>query len=77
MFNANRSEFENKLAEQYAENYGLLRFAGSDNHSGERQKLLGGMATETPVSSVRDFIQKVYSGEAKPFAVNGGEIKLI
>ena len=77
VFNANRTEFENKLAEQYAENYGLLRFAGSDNHSGAGQILRGGMATETPISSVEDFIQRVASGEAKPFVKNGEDFKLI
>ena len=77
VFNANRTEFENKLAEQYAENYGLLRFAGSDNHSGAGQIIRGGMATETPISSVEDFIQRVASGEAKPFVKNGEDFKLI
>ena len=67
VYNANRTEFENKLAEQYAENYGLLRFAGSDNHAGGRQSLFGGMATETPLLSVADFIARVKNGEATPF----------
>ena len=74
VFNANRSEFENKLAEQYAENYHLLRFSGSDNHIGENQKLLSGIATERPVESVKDFIDLYLSGEARPFKRDGGEI---
>ena len=65
---------ENKLAEQYAENYELLRFAGSDNHSGEKQKLLGGMATDRPIESVKDFIDLVLSGEAHPFKKEGNNI---
>ena len=67
VYNANRTEFENKLAEQYAENYGHLRFAGSDNHSAGGQKLFGGMATETPITSVDDFISRVFGGEARLF----------
>jgi predicted metal-dependent phosphoesterase TrpH len=67
IYNANRTEFENKLAEQYAENYGHLRFAGSDNHSAGAQRLFGGMATETPVASVADFIDLVLGGKAKLF----------
>lgn len=77
VFNANRNDFENKLAEQYAENYGLLRFAGSDNHTGKNQKILGGMATEKRIESVQDFIDMVFSGEAHPFRNKGGEISLI
>ena len=78
VFNANRTEFENKLAEQYAENYGLLRFAGSDNHTGKSQKLRGGMVTDKPIASVADFIDQVMSGSAKPFRKNGdGEVELI
>lgn len=67
VFNAGRTEFENKLAEQYAENYGHLRFAGSDNHFGEKQKLFGGMATDRHIESVKDFVGAVLSGEARPF----------
>ena len=67
VYNACRTEFENKLAEQYRENYGLIAFAGSDNHRGAEQKLFGGMATKTPIKSVQDFIDAVLSGEAKPF----------
>ena len=67
VFNSSRIDFENQLAEQYAENYGLLRFAGSDNHAAGLHKRFGGMATETPLTSVDDFISRVLSGEAKPF----------
>ena len=77
VYNANRTEFENKLAEQYAENYGLLRFAGTDNHVAGKQRLFGGMATKTPLSSVEDFINRVLLGEAKPFKREGETVELI
>ena len=77
VFNANRTDFENRLAEQYAENYGLIRFSGSDNHVGEKQMFLGGMATEEPILSVEDFIERVLSGEAKPFKRDKSGIVLI
>ena len=67
VYNANRTEFENAMADQYADNYQLLKFSGSDNHSGGRQSKLGGMATNEPIKSVTDFINKVISGEAIPF----------
>lgn len=67
LFNACRTDFENRMAKQYAENYGLLPFAGSDNHSGERQRVLGGMQTETPLIDERDFIERVRNRQATPF----------
>jgi predicted metal-dependent phosphoesterase TrpH len=67
VYNANRTEFENRLAEQYAENYGHIRFAGSDNHAGREQGKFGGMATDRKIETVEDFIGQVISGEAKPF----------
>ena len=77
VFNAGRTEFENRLAEQYAENYGHLRFAGSDNHFGGEYKLFGGMATERPIESVKDFVNAVLSGEARPFKRSENEITYI
>ena len=77
VYNANRSEFENKLAEQYAENYELIRFAGSDNHVAGKQRLFGGMATETPIKSVEDFISRVLTGVAKPFKREEKKIELL
>ena len=32
IINANRTDFENKMAKEYAKNYGIAPFAGSDNH---------------------------------------------
>jgi len=41
IWNAEQPDFVNRLAAQYAENYGLPAFAGSDNHSGRQKKLAG------------------------------------
>lgn len=67
IYNACRKEFENRLAAQYAENYGLLPFAGSDNHCAGGLTTLGGMMTEQPITNTREFIDAVLSGAAKPF----------
>ncbi|MBQ7983586.1 MAG: histidinol phosphatase [Clostridia bacterium] len=67
IFNANRSEFENSMAAQYAKSYGLLPFAGSDNHSASGQTLLGGMQSDTPLRDVPDFIARVKQGAMQPF----------
>ena len=66
-FNANRTDFENEMAEQYAKNYGLLSFAGSDNHSAGKQKLLSGLAFNTPIADEADFIARVKRGEGTRF----------
>ena len=69
-FNACRTELENRMAEIYAENYGLLPFAGSDNHAGSARKLLGGMESPTPIKDEADFVARVLSGEIQPFILN-------
>lgn len=65
--NANRTEEENKMAKLYAQNYNLIEFAGSDNHSAAKQKKLAGVCCEKPICSVEDFIQKVKDNQIKIF----------
>ncbi len=65
--NGSRTDFENSMAENYARYYGLLPFAGSDNHSAAKQKSLAGMMSETPILDELDFIKQVKSGEMIPF----------
>lgn len=77
VFNACRTDFENALAAQYCDNYGLIPFAGSDNHAGGALPHYGGMATEAPIKDVRDFIDAVISGRAKPFVKDESGIKLL
>lgn len=66
--NANRSDFDNNMAKIYAEQYGLLGFAGSDNHLGADQKKFGGMESETPVADEKDFVKKILGGEMSVFS---------
>ena len=74
VYNSNRTDFENLMAEQYADNYELIRFAGTDNHQGGKQSKFGGMMTDEPIASVEDFIQKVKGGLATPFKRVGSEV---
>lgn len=67
VYNACRTDFENRMAEEYAENYELLAFAGSDNHSGAHQSKYGGMQSETPIKDETDFVQKVKAGQMTIF----------
>ena len=68
--NANRTAFENEMARQYAENYGLLTFAGSDNHGEVEQVEFAGMQSETPILDELDFVKKVLGGEMTAFHKN-------
>lgn len=69
-YNACRTEFENAMAKQYASNYGLLPFAGSDNHRGALQERLGGMEFSSPLANEKDFVDRVKSGEITLFQLD-------
>ncbi|MDD6214659.1 MAG: PHP-associated domain-containing protein [Firmicutes bacterium] len=68
VINANRAELENKMALMFADEYGLLKTAGSDNHIGSNQIHLAGMSAEEPFSNEEDFIAAVKSRQAKTFS---------
>lgn len=65
--NACRTDFENEMADRYAEAYGLLKVAGSDNHTAGRQKKLAGMMCNTPLTCEEDYIKGVLSGTLEMF----------
>ena len=67
IYNACRSDMENRLAEVYAKELGLLTFAGTDNHNAERQPMIGGMESETPIVDEKDFVRRVLAGEMRIF----------
>ena len=68
IINANRTDFENEMAKQYADNYGFFYFAGSDNHVGGAQKKFAGMESETPIIDEYDFIERVRESKMQIFA---------
>lgn len=65
--NAGRTEFENKMADMYADMYGLPKTAGSDNHRGKDTVLLAGMQCSEPIEDERDFIRKTLEGKLSLF----------
>ena len=67
IINGCRSEGENHMAKLYAEHYGLLPFAGSDNHTASAQKRLAGMGFDTPICTVEDFVERIKSGAGERF----------
>ncbi len=69
VINANRNDAENKMASLYAEQYGLLTIAGSDNHVGKKQPRLAGICTKTPITDEMDFVNRVKNGEIEIFTM--------
>jgi hypothetical protein len=69
IINACRTDEENALAKIYAEHYGLLKFAGSDNHCASGQKRLAGICSAEPISTVEEFIDKVKSSKTEVFTI--------
>ena len=77
IYNAARTDFENKLAVQYAENYGLRPFAGSDNHHSGKASGFGGIATEVPIEDFDHLKSLVLEGKYKIFARGDSEIRFL
>lgn len=67
ILNASRSSFENQMAAEYAKNYGLLRFAGSDNHTAGKKALLAGVEFDTPLCNEADFVSRIKNQEGRIF----------
>lgn len=66
VINACRTDFENKLADQYADNYGLLKIAGSDNHIGQLTRLTG-IQTTRKLDDIKDMIDVIVNKEMEMF----------
>ncbi len=56
----------NERAEWYADSYGLLKTAGSDNHVGRRE-LLAGVDLPKRISSAREYGELLFDGRAEIF----------
>ena len=67
IYNACCKNFENKVAVQYADNYKLLKSAGSDNHIGNLYRLFGLQSVEL-FKSIEDMIGAIKSGKTDVFA---------
>ena len=67
VINASRKDEENEMAAIFAKHYGLLEFAGSDNHSGAAKKHFAGMESDTPIVDELDFVKRVKAGEMRTF----------
>ena len=74
VINTCRTDFENKMAKLYAQNYKLLEFAGSDNHIGKHIKTLAGMCSDNPLLDELDFVKQVRNGEMHIFTSSDGRM---
>lgn len=66
--NACRDERTNRLAGILADEYGLIKFAGSDIH-GKEQKAVAGMQFHEKIKSERDFAERIKRGEGSVFTL--------
>ncbi len=73
VYNASCSDLANRLAVCYADSYGLIHFAGTDNHQAGDKKLFGGMESPCPIKDEQDFIAKALDGTLRPFKRNTEE----
>lgn len=69
IINMGNSDEENAMAKIYAQHYGLLEFAGTDNHRASGKKKLAGVCCEEPVCNIEDFINKVKEHKMKIFTL--------
>jgi len=67
--NTCRTDFENTMADQYADNYQLLKIAGSDNHVGVLSSY-GGIEVAHRVRHDRELIDAIEDGNAKLFVIS-------
>ena len=66
VINSCRLDFENKRADEYANNYNLLKSAGSDNHIGQIERL-SGIQVERYLENMDDMIKAIKNGDTKIF----------
>ena len=66
--NACRTDFENKLANEYSDNYGLLKIAGSDNHIGPLDRLCG-IQVNKRLDSIADMCKAIIEGKIVLFTI--------
>ena len=63
IYNGGCTEFENEMAERYADQYFLLHFSGTDFH-GVKKKYLCGIETQKIITDVNDFVDIIKSNKA-------------
>lgn len=62
--NANRTDFENNMADYYADSYGLLKTCGSDNHIG-KQARIAALELDFEAKSIDEIISAIKENRHK------------
>ena len=70
-YNAHTASFRNRLAKEWAEEFGLIKVGGSDYH-GTHHKAESGIVTDFPITSNEELLATLRSGNYK--ILNKGEI---
>ena len=70
-YNAHTASFRNKLAAQWADEFGLIKVGGSDFHGGAH-KAESGIVTDFPITSNEELLATLRSGNYK--ILNKGQI---
>ena len=68
VINACRTDLENKMANIYAENYQLIKFAGSDNHLASKQEKLAGVKFNQEIKNEKEFIELIKQNKFEFFS---------
>lgn len=74
--NACRTPLENKMAKLYADHYGLLPFAGADNHMGADRTRLSGLRFSERIVDEVDFINRVLEEDYELFSMKNPFLSL-
>lgn len=73
VFNACGTDFANSMALQYAENYGLPKICGSDNHLGELPRLAA-LGLKEKAQSAEEICRLALSGNVEIIQINSDNI---
>ena len=73
ILNSAQIDAANDMARHYQKSYGLIPFAGSDNHTADQRRVLGGVMYERPITDVLDFVSLGKEGKLTPFIYNVDE----
>ena len=63
ILNACRTDFENRMAEEYAKNYDLIPMCGTDNHVGARERLAS-LELSEKAENLEDIMNAILSRKA-------------
>lgn len=62
--NACRTDFENSMADYYADRYGLTKICGTDNHVGKRERIAS-LELDFEARSVAEIVEAIKAGKHK------------